>query len=487
MGNIFKNRQMSSEEIYKNRWIILAIVVLLPLMASLDSNIVNIALPTIETELKITMASAEWVVSAYLIIISATILLFGRIGDMKSKGLVFINGIIVFTLGSLFCGISANIYILVLSRVIQAIGAALVMSTNQGIITAVFPIEERGKALGITGSAVALGALIGPGLGGIIITYLTWHYIFLINVPIGIVAYFLARKFIPVNVNMVAKNEKIDIKGVITFFISIVFIFSAIMFGQQVGFTDIYIVVAFIIGFLSLAIFIYIEGKVKSPMLDLSLFKNLTFSINLICACISFIAINTVSIIEPFYLQNALGYSAFYAAMIMMSSPIIMFVVAPLSGHISDKIGNEILNIIGILIIGISLILLSMLNTEASGLSIVLFLCILGFANGLFKSPNTNAIMSSVPKDKLGIAGGTNALIRNIGLAIGASVSTTILYADMSRLIGYKVLGFVEGKASIFVVAMKDVYLMVALLCFIAFFLFIISMIKRKTSKGKGL
>ena len=227
---MFKRKQMSSEEIHKNRWIILAIVVLLPLMSSLDSNIVNIAIPTIEADLKINMASAEWVVSAYLIIISATILLFGRIGDMKSKGLVFINGILVFTIGSFLCGISGNIYLLVASRVVQAIGAGLVMSTNQGIITAVFPVTERGKALGVTGAAVALGALIGAGLGGIIITYLTWHYIFLINVPIGVVAYILARKYIPVEV--LKTTEKIDGKGVLTFFISIVFIFSAIMIGQ---------------------------------------------------------------------------------------------------------------------------------------------------------------------------------------------------------------------------------------------------------------
>ena len=482
---MFKRKQMSSEEIHKNRWIILAIVVLLPFMASLDSNIVNIALPTIETKLRINMASAEWIVSIYLIIISATILLFGRIGDMKSKTLVFINGILVFTIGSFLCGISGNIYLLVASRVVQAIGAALVMSTNQGIITAIFSAEERGKALGVTGAAVALGALIGPGLGGIIITYLTWHYIFLINVPIGVVAYILARKYIPVEV--LKTTEKIDGKGVLTFFISIVFIFSAIMIGQQIGFSDIYIVCGFIIGFFAFAVFVYIEKKAKSPMLDLSLFKNLTFTINLIGACISFIAINTVSIIEPFYLQDALGFSAFYTSIIMMSSPIIMLIVAPLSGHLSDKIGNEILNILGIFIIGIALILLSTLNIESSVVSIVLFLSTLGFANGLFKSPNTNAIMSSVPKNKLGIAGGTNALIRNVGLAIGVSVSTTFLYKYMSKLAGYKVLGFILGKPHIFIFAMRDVYLMVSILCFIAFILFIINIIKVKITRKNEL
>ena len=259
------------------------------------------------------------------------------------------------------------------------------------------------------------------------------------------------------------------------------------MLGQQVGFFDIYIVIAFIIGFFALAIFIYIETKVKSPMLDLSLFRNLTFSINLICACISFIAINTVSIIEPFYLQNALGFSAFYAAIIMMSSPIVMLVVAPLSGHISDKIGHAVLNVLGILIIGVALILLSTLNLESSVLKIVVFLSILGFANGLFKSPNTSAIMSSVPKNKLGIAGGTNALIRNIGLTIGASVSTTILYADMSRIIGHKVLGFIPGKPNIFVSAMKDVYLIVSVLCFIALVLFLVDIIKTKALRKKAL
>lgn len=485
MGNIFKKKEMSLEEIHKNRWIILAIVVLLPFMSSLDSNIVNIALPTIEKDLRVTMASAEWVISIYLIIISATILLFGRIGDIKSKGLVFTNGIIVFTLGSLLCGISVNIYFLVASRVIQGLGAAFVMSTNQGIITAVFEKNERGKALGITGSAVALGALVGPALGGIIVTYLTWHYIFLINVPVGIVAYILAKKYIPVQLSN--NNEKVDGKGVLTFFIAIVLIFSAIMIGQQVGFSNIYIICAFIIGFIVLAIFIYIEKRVKSPMLDLSLFKNLTFSTNLICACISFVAINTVSIIEPFYLQDALGYDPFNAAMIMISYPVVMLIVAPLSGHISDKIGNGKLNILGIFIMGVSIIMLGTLNMNSSVLKIVLFLCLLGLSNGLFQSPNTSSIMSSVPKNKLGIAGGTNALIRNVGLAIGVSVSTTFLYSDMSRIAGYRVLGFVQGKPNIFISAMQDVYFLAAILCFIAFILFIINIIKVKSMKKKGL
>ena len=164
-----------------------------------------------------------------------------------------------------------------------------------------------------------------------------------------------------------------------------------------------------------------------------------------------------------------------------------MLIVAPLSGHLSDKIGNEILNILGIFIIGIVLILLSTLNIESSVVSIVLFLSTLGFANGLFKSPNTNAIMSSVPKNKLGIAGGTNALIRNVGLAIGVSVSTTFLYKYMSKLAGYKVLGFISGKPHIFIFAMRDVYLMVSILCFIAFILFIINMIKVKITRKNEL
>jgi len=190
----------------KSRWLILFTVVSMTFMCCLDSSIVNVALPVMKDKLSVTMASIEWVVTSYLIVISATILIFGRLGDMKGKTYIFRFGIILFTFGSLMCGLSSSLGLLVFSRVVQAIGAAGTMSTSQGIITQVFPSNERGRALGISGSFVALGIMVGPPLGGLIVSAFSWKYIFLINVPIGIITFIMSTRNFPKSIIKKMKN-----------------------------------------------------------------------------------------------------------------------------------------------------------------------------------------------------------------------------------------------------------------------------------------
>lgn len=177
----------AQNELYKKRWIILITVLSATLMATLDGSIVNVALPNMTLKLHVSGASIQWVVTSFLITVAATILIFGRLGDIIGKTKVFKFGVILFTLGSLLCGFTSSLVVLVVARVIQAIGAAATMATNQGIITQTFPPNERGRALGLLGTFVALGAMIGPPLGGLIISLASWEYIFLINIPIGIV------------------------------------------------------------------------------------------------------------------------------------------------------------------------------------------------------------------------------------------------------------------------------------------------------------
>ena len=203
------------KEIHKKRWIILLTTVLLTFMSTLDGSIVNVALPVMAQKLSVSMASIEWVVTSYLIVIVGTILIFGRLADIIGKTTVFKLGIIIFTIGSLTCGLSNSLIMLVFSRGLQAIGAAGTMATSQGIITHVFPSNERGRALGLNGTFVALGAMIGPPIGGIIVSILNWQYIFLINVPIGILAFILAMKTLPKSSNN--KSENLDIKGAVLF------------------------------------------------------------------------------------------------------------------------------------------------------------------------------------------------------------------------------------------------------------------------------
>lgn len=449
----------------KNRWVILFIVVMVTFMSTLDSSIVNVALPVMAKALNVTSAGIQLVVTSYLIIISATILVFGRLGDIVGKTKVFKFGIALFTLGSLLCGITSSLEILILARVIQAIGAAACMANSQGIITEVFPSNERGRALGITGTFVALGSLIGPPLGGFIVGASSWEYIFLINVPIGIIILFYGFKILPKG-HKKAKG-KLDGLGAVLFMFAIVPLFVALGQGQQVGFTQPIILSGFLIAIIAFIAFIMVEKKRENPLLQLQIFENKLFSLSIFCAFISFVAIFCSNIIQPFYLQDVMKFSPAFTGLILMTYPLILSVVAPISGHLSDKIGSEILTFIGLLVTSLGLLLMSTLNEHSSIISMVLFIAAMSIGNGLFQSPNTSLIMSTVPRDKLGIAGSINALVRNLGMVCGIALSTTLLYNGMSYKIGYHVTDYVAGRNDAFIYGMKIVYITAAIICMV--------------------
>ena len=450
-------------EIHKKRWIILLTTVLLTFMATLDGSIVNVALPVMAQKLSVSMASIEWVVTSYLIVIVATILIFGRLADIKGKTTIFKLGIIIFTIGSLMCGISSSLIMLVFSRGLQAIGAAGTMSTSHGIITHVFPSNERGRALGLNGTFVALGSMIGPPVGGIIVSILSWQYIFLINVPIGIIALILAMKTLPKSTNN--SNERLDIKGAILFGLTMVLLFGSLTFGKEFGYHNKAIIMCLILSILLFGIFIKVEKRIAAPLLKLEIFNNSLFSLSIFCAFISFVAISCSNIILPFYLQYVMKLTPSYTGMLMMVSPIVLAVVAPMSGHISDRIGSEILTFVGLIGTSLGLFLMSTLNQYSHLGALIVFIGIMSMGNGMFQSPNNSLVMSTVDKSNLGIAGSINALVRNLGMVFGISLSTTLLYGLMSNKMGYHVTGYIEGRDDIFVYGMQYVYIAAAIIC----------------------
>lgn len=462
----------------KKEWAILFTVLPMTFMTTLDSSIVNVALPTMAKELNTSMAGIEWVVTSYLITICATILLFGKLGDILGKTRIFKIGIGVFTIGSLLCGLSNTLFMLILSRIVQAIGAGAAMATNQGIITETFPPNERGRALGMTGTAVALGTMVGPTLGGLIVSIAPWKYIFLINIPIGILVYISVIKILPFKKK--ANNFTIDIKGSILFMISITLLFTSINFGQSLGYTNIFIVMSFIISLILFAIFIRVEKNSDNPMLDIKIFKNRLFSLSIFCGFTSFISIGAVNIILPFYYQDVLSLSPSSAGLMMTVSPIILAVVAPLSGYLSDKIGSEKISALGLSILSIGIISLVIFNVNTSLIVVGILVGLLSLGSGIFQSPNNSLIMSTVEKNELGIAGSINGLVRNLGTTTGIALSTSILYSRMSSKLGYKVSGYVDGRADVFIYAMRFVFVGIGLICLIGAILSIIRVVKRR-------
>ena len=468
-------------KVFKDRWWILLIVVLSPFMATLDSSIVNVALPVVANDLSVDMASIEWVITSYLIVIAGTILVFGRLGDIKGKTFVFKWGFVIFTLGSLLCGIVSTLPMLIIARVVKGIGGAATMANSQGIITHIFPSNERGKALGINATAVALGTMIGPPLGGFIVSAFKWQYIFLINVPVGIIAIATAMFILPKSTRV---NESVDFKGAILFGTAIALTFYTLSKGQQIGYSNYMILTAFAVAILLLILFILLETRIKHPLLDLAIFRNTLFSLSITTAFISYLSMGSVSIIQPFYLQNVLKLTPAATGLVMMIYPLVLSVAAPISGHLSDKIGSELLTFVGLCFTVTGLFLMSTLNEYSTIGIMAVFLAILAIGNGLFQSPNNSLVMSTAPKEKLGIAGSINAFVRNLGMAAGVAVSTAILYNTMSGRLGVKVSGYVVGREDIFVYGMRYVYVTAGIICIVGAFMTAVRIRHRRLIKS---
>jgi EmrB/QacA subfamily drug resistance transporter len=442
----------------------LCVVVMMSFMSCLDASIVNIALPVMREKLNTTMAGIEWVVTAYLMAICATILVFGRLGDLLGKGRVFQWGTVIFTASSLACGLCPNLPALAVCRCLQGIGAAAYMSNNQGIITQSFPQNERGKALGFLASSVALGTMLGPALGGLVIANLSWHWIFFINVPLGIFAFFAGLKVLP---KEESRKERFDVPGSAFFAAFVVLAIAGVTFGQTRGFADPAILVALVAAAGSLALFVAREKRTDSPLLDLRVFSNGQFTLALICAFLSFVCINASNILIPFYLQDTRGFNPALAGLIMMVSPLVTTFFAPVSGSLADRIGPQKPSFIGLAFLGAGFVLMTLLGTGTPWFLIVAFLLVMAFGQSLFQPSNNTIIMSSVPKNQLGVAGSVNALARNLGLITGVTLSTTLLYGLMSASAGKSVIDYPAGNDALFVQATGVIYLALALVTFV--------------------
>lgn len=452
--------------VQKNRWWILVSVAMFTFMSTLDSSIVNIALPTISKDLAVPMNKAEWVVSIYLMIVCACLLLFGKIGDSFGKIKVYRIGTIVFTLGSLVCGFNHSLTMLLFGRVVQGLGASMTMATNTGITTEVFPMKERGRALGAIGAFVSLGSIAGPGIGGLILSHFSWSYIFWINVPVGILTILIGEKFLPKDLTM--SKKKIDWLGFVTFAVTIMSFFGAVFIGQEVGYIHILPLSLLVVAIVFFVSFIQVEKQKEDPLLVFSILRNKMFTMSLITALLIFSANFFVNVVMPFYLQNARGLTASYAGLLMMVFPFLMVIGSPLSGYLTDQIGPQKLVLIGLTMLSVTQLMYIFMNQTSPILYYILATAIMGMGNALFQSPNNTIVMSSVEKENLGVAGSMNSFARNLGMVIGIALSTTILYSGMSASYGQRVTTYINGRPDIFIFGMRVTFVASLLICIVA-------------------
>lgn len=436
------------------KWIILIITSVSTFMSTLDASIVNIALPVMSARMKVSISAIQWVVTSYLLAITVLLLIWGKLSDLYGKRNIFACGFIVFAVGSLLCSVSQSLTMLVVSRVIQAVGASSMMSLSQGIVTGVFSSAERGRALGFVGTMVALGNLVGPSLGGILVHAFGWSSIFLINVPIGIVGSVLAFLIIP-EIFEKEKNKAFDFKGSALFTAFVLLLFLGLLFVQQGTLSSVWILPTLAVSGGVLAWFLVTEKRCPAPLVDLKLFRAPQFSMGLAAAYLSFIAINSTLLFIPFYLQDLLHFSALKAGLVISIYPITMAIVAPISGWLSDKITYRPLTVAGMAVASAALFMLTGLSERTPTSWLLALLCMLGGGIAVFQSPNNSSIMGSVPRAKLGVAGGTNALFRNLGFVSGTTFSVLIFsfstHMSINSLTGsFDRKAFVHGLALIF-------------------------------------
>lgn len=405
---------------YSRKWYVMAAVAMGVFLTTIDASIVNLALPTLVRYFDTTFAIVQWVVLAYLLTISTLMLSFGRLADMIGKKRLYAIGFVVFTVGSVLCGISPTAFWLIGFRVVQAIGGAMILALSMAIITESFPPDERGRALGLSGTAVSVGIVVGPTLGGLLVDALSWRWIFYVNLPVGILGTILAVRYIP-DIKP-AGGQRFDFLGAITLFSSLFCLLFGLTLGQGFGFSDRRVLFLFGGFVLFLALFILIEWLARQPMIDLRLFRDRRLNVGLITGFITFLAIAGVIVLMPFYLENVLGYSPRQVGLLLAIVPIAMGVTAPLSGSMSDRFGTRPITVIGLAVLLVGYLALSSLDTKTSSLAYLVRFLPIGIGMGIFQSPNNSAIMGTATRERLGIVSGMLAVTRTTGQTTGIAL-----------------------------------------------------------------
>lgn len=410
---------------YSQKWWALVAVGSGTLMATIDGSIVNISLNTLVNVFSSTLSAVEWVVLSYLLTITCLLLTMGRLGDMFGKRRIYLIGFVVFTLSSALCGFSISIPMLIASRVLQAIGAAMMQAVGTALLVTAFPPEERGMVLGLNGSIVALGILLGPVLGGILLRQVGWQSIFFVNIPVGVIGMWLTVRSIKSD-NVNTTSESFDYIGAGLMFLSLFGLLLGLTEAPTWGWFDPRSLALFALFLIAGCGFLYWESTTKTPMLQLALLRNSAISLNLLAGLMLFMALAFNILLTPFYLQLVRNLDTQMTGFILIAQPIALSLVAPLSGRLSDRLGARGLTIMGLITAALGLFTYTFDN-ETSPLWLVLIsLLLLGCGIGLFQSPNNSTIMGNTPSNQLGVASGLLAIVRNLGQTAGIAIAGAV-------------------------------------------------------------
>ncbi|MCD1294938.1 MFS transporter [Methanocella sp. CWC-04] len=466
---------------YKNKYLILLIVLAGIFMSVLDGIVVSIALPTITSYFNVDVAISQWTITAYLLTMTSLLLIFGRVSEYTGKIKLFMIGFLVFILSSLACGLSSSIEQLIAFRVLQGIGGAMVFGISGAILFQAFPMNERGRAMGYLGATVAIGSIAGPILGGFIVDTLGWQYIFLINVPLGAVLLTAALKYLKME-ETTSHRLNMDWIGALTLIVSMVSLITLLgELAKSVSITMSSTLCAgiFIVAF---AAFMIRESKCTHPLLDLSIFKDKKFLMPMISMTLFFISNFMMSFIGPFYFQGVMKYSPSQVGMVYLIMPLVMMIGSPLSGWLYDKYRSKHLSALGMLIMSLSTLLLGYLCLAGDMMLIIVCFVLLGVGSAIFQSPNNTEMMNALPKSKIAIGSSASATLRNLGMTLGVSLSSIMVTLQLS-MAGYDG-AILEAGTPLLSGTIGNIMFMAGLLCAIGVVTSLLRNIDIKTADG---
>ncbi len=457
---------------FEYKWVALSVTTIGALMAAIDSNIVILALPDMMIKLHADLVAMIWVIMGYILMSATLLLTFGRLADMIGRVRMYNLGFVVFTIGSALCGFSTDALQLILARLVQGAGAAMMMVNSTAIITEVFPPNERGRALGLNGITFAVGGVLSPVLGGLILTVADWRWIFFINVPIGILGAVWAYRALH-ETSIPNKDQHFDLLGAVFFSIGLVALLLALTLGISLSWLSTPILILFAVFAILLVLFVWWERRLAQPMLDFSLFNNRVYNFSVIAAMLQALALFAVNFLIVFYLQGVRGYDPLKAALLLIPLPIVSSVVAPISGYIADRIGARLPATVGLLIQSAALLWFTRITPTTSYLSLAVGLVLMGIGGGLFWSPNTSAAMNGAPVRRLGIASATLATMRQVGMVTSFALSLAVAAGSLPQNVMMQL--FVGTNVTLgsqmmqdFVVGMHSAFLLSIVLSLIA-------------------
>ncbi|HUI31390.1 MAG TPA: DHA2 family efflux MFS transporter permease subunit [Candidatus Acidoferrales bacterium] len=411
------------------KWLVLSNVMIGTFMAVLDASIVNVGLPTLMAAFGVTVDKIEWVATAYLLVLAVMLPTSGWVADHFGYKRTYLLALTLFTTGSLLCGIAWNENALIMFRIIQGAGAGFLMPVGMAIVTREFPPERRGIALGFWGIAAAASVSFGPLIGGYLIDNFSWHEIFYVNVPVGMVGVFatmvIQREY------KTEHTRSFDFLGFVSMAVFLTFLLLALADGNASwntgGWTSTFILTCFVLSGIGLLVFLLVEFTIKHPLIELRLLKDFNFGITNIILFIFGLGMFGSTFLMPLYLQNSLNYTPFQAGLVFLPVGILQGMMAPVAGFLSDRVDARIPATIGIILLGISLYLNYFLSLFSMHAQIMLPLYLRGFAMGMMFTPLSTLALTNVPKHKMAQASGLFNVIRQVGGSFGVAIFGALL------------------------------------------------------------